>query len=423
MSPFCHDNPSADRRLGEVKAQIPTPPLRRTQYERPRAQGVGEAVCGLARLNGGFSLLELMASVAILMVIMAAIFSVISYYQKTYGTTALKADMYENVRGVIELMAQEIGQAGLVNLPPPPSSPTLSAAVIASGTAQAVNVSSTTSMFVGEKLLVGTGASEELVSVTALNTAANQMTGVFTKAHASGAPINVLGVFHNGVMASSTGTQLRLFGDINADGSLLYVHYDCDNSTTPGTLTRSVTTVTPSVSSSSAGQTLLSTLIANPGGTPCFQYTAQLPTSAQTLGTGNGALTTFSGTVTPAPFSSGSLAVVAGSVFGLDNGSGSIVGTGVLSGTVNYTTGAVSVTFGAAPANGTAVQVGQSYITNVAVTLSVRTTQVDPQTKAYLTMTKSFLNLTPRNILAGLELANVPFTDRLQPRPPNLPLP
>ena len=362
-----------------------------------------------------------MASVAILMVIMAAIFSVISYYQKTYGTTALKADMYENVRGVIELMAQEIGQAGLVSLPP--SSPTLSAAVIASGTAQNVNVSSTTSMFVGEKLLVGTGTSEELVSVTALNTAANQMTGVFTKAHASGAPVNVLGVFHNGVMASSTGTELRLFGDINADGSLLYVHYNCDTSTTPGTLTRSVTTVTPSVSSSSAGQTLLSTLIANPGGTPCFQYTAQLPTSAQTLGTGNGALTTFSGTVTPAPFSSGSLAVTAGSVFGLDNGSGAFVGTGVLSGTVNYTTGAVSVTFGAAPANGTAVQVGQSYITNVAVTLSVRTTQVDPQTKAYLTMTKSFLNLTPRNILAGLELANVPFPDRLQPRPPNLPLP
>ena len=421
MSPFCRDNPSADGRLGELKAQIPTPPLRRTPCERPRARGVGKIVCGFARLSGGFSLLELMASVAILMVIMAAIFSVISYYQKTYGTTALKADMYENVRGVIELMAQEIGQAGLVSLPP--SSPTLSAAVIASGTAQNVNVSSTTSMFVGEKLLVGTGTSEELVSVTALNTAANQMTGVFTKAHASGAPVNVLGVFHNGVMASSTGTELRLFGDINADGSLLYVHYNCDTSTTPGTLTRSVTTVTPSVSSSSAGQTLLSTLIANPGGTPCFQYTAQLPTSAQTLGTGNGALTTFSGTVTPAPFSSGSLAVTAGSVFGLDNGSGAFVGTGVLSGTVNYTTGAVSVTFGAAPANGTAVQVGQSYITNVAVTLSVRTTQVDPQTKAYLTMTKSFLNLTPRNILAGLELANVPFPDRLQPRPPNLPLP
>jgi len=414
MSPFRRDN----SRLGEGKAQIPAPLLGRTQDGRREA---GEFACAIARRSGGFSLLELMVSVAILMVIMAAIFSVISFYQKTYGTTALKADMYENVRGVIELMAQEIGQAGLVNLPPSPSSPTLSAAVVASGTAQAVNVSSTTSMFVGEKLLVGTGTSEELVSLTALNTATNQITGVFTKAHANGAPLNVLGVFHNGVMASSTGTELRLFGDINADGSLLYVHYNCD--TTAGTLTRSVTTVTPSAIASSAGLTLLSTLIANPGGTPCFQYTAQVPTSAQTLGTGNGSLTTFSGTVTPAPVSSGSLAVIAGSVFGLDSGSGSIIGTGVSSGTVNYTTGAVSITYGAAPATGTAVQVGQSYITNVAVTLSVRTTQVDPQTKVYLTMTKSFLNMTPRNIVAGLELANVPFTDRLQPRPPNLPLP
>src|SRR5437667_223147 len=64
----------------------------------------------------GFSLLELMASVSIMMVIMGAIFSMIDYYQKAYGRNQLKADMYENVRGVAELMAQEIGQAGLVDL-------------------------------------------------------------------------------------------------------------------------------------------------------------------------------------------------------------------------------------------------------------------------------------------------------------------
>jgi hypothetical protein len=64
-----------------------------------------------------------------------------------------------------------------------------------------------------------------------------------------------------------------------------------------------------------------------------------------------------------------------------------------------------------------------TFVTNVALTLSVKTSAPDPQTGAYLTMTKSYQNLAPRNVLAGLELANVPFLDRLQPTPPNLPLP
>jgi hypothetical protein len=230
---------------------------------------------------------------------------------------------------------------------------TLSAAVTASGTAQVVTVSSTTSMYVGEQLLVDAGsANEELVTLTALTS--TSMSAIFSKSHASGAPVTVLGVFPSGIVppgatdGSTSNTEpgvsvLNMFGDINGDGTLVYVRYTCDTSVTPGTLTRSVTTITPGVNTIAAAQTLLSTLIPNPGGTPCFQYTTYP------------------------------------------------VGT---------------------PAN--------TYVTNVGLTISVRTLTVDPQTQQYLQMTKSFLDLSPRNILAGFELGNAGLTSRLQLAPPNV---
>ena len=77
----------------------------------------------------------------------------------------------------------------------------------------------------------------------------------------------------------------------------------------------------------------------------------------------DGTTTTFTGDYTPTPINPGSLQVVAGAVTGLDNGNGSITGTGIASGTVNYATGAMSVTFTAAPTAGTLVQVYSTFIT------------------------------------------------------------
>jgi len=75
----------------------------------------------------------------------------------------------------------------------------------------------------------------------------------------------------------------------------------------------------------------------------------------QTIGTGDGTKTTFSGTVTPIP-PGNLLEVEAGAVTGFSNSSGVITGSGV-SGTVIYTTGAYSVTFSTAPAAATPVQI------------------------------------------------------------------
>ena len=75
-----------------------------------------------------------------------------------------------------------------------------------------------------------------------------------------------------------------------------------------------------------------------------------------TFATADGTQTTFTGNFTPAPVVPGTLEVVVGTVMGFDNGTGLITGTGITSGSISYTTGAVSVTLTAAPTAGTLVQ-------------------------------------------------------------------
>jgi len=88
-------------------------------------------------------------------------------------------------------------------------------------------------------------------------------------------------------------------------------------------------------------------------------YSSEQTTMA--VGTGTGAATTLATltgavtTLTPVPVRPGTLTITAGSVVGTDNGTGIITGTGISSGTINYTTGAIAVTWSAAPANGTVV--------------------------------------------------------------------
>src|SRR5206468_3331490 len=83
----------------------------------------------------------------------------------------------------------------------------------------------------------------------------------------------------------STPTRLRLLGDINNDGNLVYVEYVC--STAAGTLTRSSTPIGEAVAQGmQTPQTLLSGLQINPGGTACFTYptfTAIATTPADTV--------------------------------------------------------------------------------------------------------------------------------------------
>jgi len=79
------------------------------------------------------------------------------------------------------------------------------------------------------------------------------------------------------------------------------------------------------------------------------------------LATANGTLTTFAGTLSPTPVVTSSVTVTAAAIRGVDNGAGSITGTGISAGTINYNTGAISVTFSVAPVNTTPVSVVYTY--------------------------------------------------------------
>jgi len=280
----------------------------------------------------GFSLLELMVSTAMILIIGGAAVSALGGHQKSYTSTTLQSDMHSEMRNAVELITQEVGQAGAMNFAPT----TLAATVAASPLAQSVQVASTAGMFVGQQLRVDTGSAEETVAVTALSSVPPAFSAIFSQAHTSGVLVASAGVFPQGILSSSTPTSLRLFGDINADGNLEYVRYNCD--TTAGTLTRSITPVANAALSNS--EVLLNHIVPAAGVNGCF--------------------------ILPTPTSAG----------------------------------------------------GFTFIPTVGLTINVETAQVDPQTGQYVVMTQNFLDIAPRNVEAGLDMANAGSVVDLQPVPP-----
>lgn len=285
--------------------------------------------------DAGFSLVELLVSTVVLLLLFGAAVPALrqtTMFSRTVGDTS---EMHGSVRGATELMQQEIGQAGRIALPAPVT--LASAAAKGAGTA---TVSSAAGLFVGAQIVVGAGEQAETVTISAINGAV--ITSVFGIAHASAEPVVLLGGFITGVVPpsmanGSTGTKLKLYGDINDDGQMVYIEYTCN--LTAGKLYRNVmawnAASKPAVTESMA---LLNNVIANPNSTPCFTYQTQT----------------------------------------------------VLTNT---------------------------YVTGVAVTLSVRSQQKDLYSKDYQQATKTLLNVSPRNIFLAWTMASIGITNRLQPMP------
>lgn len=289
------------------------------------------------RCDSGFSLPELLVSLLVLSVIVGTVTQLSMTMSNGQRTMWNRTQMHSTVRGAIALLQQEVGQAGLVALPGPV---TLSSAV-AQGV-QTVSVSAASGIFVGEKLIIGTGLALETVDVTARNTSTNQITATFTKTHVAGEPVTVLGGFAEGIIPpsmtnGSTGTVLKLFGDVNDDGQMVYVEYTCD--TVTGRLSRNMMSWTAaSKPALTTANILLSNVVANPGGAPCFSYQTE-------------------------------------------------------------------------------VVIPNTYVIAIAVTLSVRTQDIDPVTRQYQVETKTLLNVSPRNVFSTWQLASMQETNRIQPMP------
>jgi len=287
--------------------------------------------------DAGFTLIELMVSTLVLLVISGTVTAALLQMTNAELTLWNRAQMHSGVRSATELLQQEVGQAGRIALP---ALVTLGGSVIPG--AATVGVSSTAGMFVGEQLTIGTGATEETVTLTAVDAGGSQISGTFIWPHSDGEPVFVRGGFASGVVPTpavdgSTGEVLKLFGDVDGDDTMVYVEYTCD--TENGNLYRnSMPFDAASKPALTPDLVLLDNLRENPGGTPCFTYQEQ------------------------------------------------VVGA-------------------------------NTYVTDVAITLTVQTQKQDPVTKQYELQTKALLNVAPRNIFNVWQLASAGITNRVQPTP------
>jgi type II secretory pathway pseudopilin PulG len=301
----------------------------------------------------GFSLLETMVALAVLFAVGGIVMSGMVQLMKTQGTIANRTDMHTSVRSATELLQQEIGQAGKVSLGAPADNISLAAAVAkgSNGFSLASSGSLVPTPYVGEVLTIDVGSLQETVKVGGT---ASSPTATFAKAHAQGAPVFALGAFATGVVppcgtapCGSDATHLKLYGDINGDGNMVYVEYTCTQGTAsaPGILYRNQMPYdqAPPKTQNDKTMILLSNVLTNPkdaGGNivPCFAY------QTQPLGSG-------------------------------------------------------------------------TCVTNVAVTLTVQTQNVDPQTRQFQPETKALLNVAPRNIVEVYDTASLVDSTRAQDMP------
>ena len=318
--------------------------------------------------EAGFSLPELLIAMTIMLLISGAAVSALLKMTNTQAMVWNRTQMHSGIRGATEVLQQEVGQAGRIALPMTaasvPYAVTLGAPVSAGTNTVAISTTkptgnTTEGMFLGQKLVIGYGTTQETVSLTAAPTS-TQIRATFVNAHLQGEPVLALGAFGTGIVpplaspstyapngatftytSGSTGTVLKLYGDINGNGSMVYIEYTCDWATSHNLYRNMMAWDAASKPAVSAKQILLSNIQENPNSTPCFTY--------QTA----------------------------------------IVGTNI-------------------------------YVTDVAITLTVQTQRIDPVTKRYQTETKALLNVSPRNTFNAWQMASLGISNRIQPMPPSI---
>jgi prepilin-type N-terminal cleavage/methylation domain-containing protein len=319
------------------------------------------------RSERGFTLPELLIATGLLLVVSSIVTNALLQMTNQQQTIWNRTEMHSGVRGATELLQQEVGQAGRISLPTADGTVTLTANIAGVSPCTVpvtATVSSTDGMFIGEWLTTLDGDNGETVAVTGIPTATT-FTGCFTQNHtANTTKITALGGFATGIVSptdanGSTPNKLKMYGDVNGDGNMVYIEYYCDNGDagTDGTfnLYRNVMPYTTTAASKAANfplnnsKILLSNVHPNPpdaSGTarPCFSYQAA-----------------------PTP----------------------IVVNGI---TYNF-------------------------VLDVAVTLTVWTQSVDRITQTIQTETKALLNVSPRNVFFTWEFAGLNYNTRVQPQP------
>lgn len=332
------------------------------------------------RSERGFTLPELLIATGLLLVVSSIVTNALMQMTNQQQTIWNRTEMHSGVRGATELLQQEVGQAGRIALPTADGTLALTAPInTAAGTLCALNtptpgvmgvpvtatVGSTSGMFVGEWLTTLDGDTGETIRIETIPSATT-FTACFTQSHvANTTKITALGGFATGIVSpldvnGSTANKLKLYGDINGDGNMVYIEYYCDNGDDGNpaatfNLYRNVMSYTTAAAAKPTlnnSMILLSNVHPNPPDAfgvarPCFAYQAA-----------------------PSP----------------------IVVNGVT----------------------------HNFVLDVAVTLTVWTQSIDPVTRTYQTETKALLNVSPRNVFFTWEFAGLNYGSRVQPQPPTI---
>ncbi len=195
----------------------------------------------------GFSLVELLVSLVVLVPLMSAVVSLFGVAMNQRATEQSSIEANLEARAGMEMITQEISQAGSHH-----DAATTTTSVISTPltSAQPVAVASSAGFAVGDFVEVGVGASWERLQIT--DVTGNSISGVFRLAHpATGAPVRLFALPYAaglippaglGPSSSSTETTIRLFGDLNGDGTICYVEYVYDSQNSQ--ITRSMTPIT-----------------------------------------------------------------------------------------------------------------------------------------------------------------------------------
>ena len=217
-------------------------PLRRSG---PALEGAKLDVSGQVRrlrrvpASPGFSLIEVLISVAIITVLMSAVFQFMRFNQQRYRGDQLLAERNQGARSALELMTQELQQAG--HNPNLNVNRSLTAAVTPAGGIVNISVNDTTGIFYGNLVEIGSSAADpnrEILTVQGDAThtiTATTFPAIPTLPHASGQAVFTRSLpFPNGILysASAVGTgqsvavnRVQFFGDIDGNGTLHYGEY------------------------------------------------------------------------------------------------------------------------------------------------------------------------------------------------------
>ena len=237
----------------------------------------------------GFTLVEMLIALAILTVVSGTVMKGVMAMTDTSRMVSNRTDMHNGVRNATELLTQEVGQAGRISLPGTVAltadAPAGTLVLQVGSTAADGDTPATAGMFNQMLLLIGTGDTQETVTVAAVGTdSVTLMAPGVKNDHIGAVPVQAVGGFAEGVIPpadqgyvnGSTATILKIFGDIHGTGEMVYVEYTCDIPN--GRLYRnSVPYTATSKGSPSVEEILIDNIEANPpdedgNATPCFTY-------------------------------------------------------------------------------------------------------------------------------------------------------